>query len=256
MTTRILILAAICASTLAGCGGTLARVSANDQMAPTSAAAAPHHGRHGGAGMVQQLGLTAEQQASLKALMEKARTSAGAPDATARERFHALWTAPSVDAAALKALIQEQQAAGAKARDARVASLVEARNILTAEQRAKVADLIEARTGKARPERANHRPHAQPASTLTAEQQAQLKALGEKRRAGGQRMQAFVAFARTGDAAALGAAMASPDLADDLVALAGSLSVEQRTQLERRVQMLAGFGGGPRRFHKPGNHRK
>jgi Spy/CpxP family protein refolding chaperone len=234
MTTRILLLAAISAAMLSGCGAAMQRVQANDQVLTAPQAA------HGHRGMLADLDLTADQKTQLKAIMQKAHTSAGAPDRTARQRFHQLWSAPTVDGAALKALLEEQLAAGAKARDARVATLVEARNVLTAEQREKIAAAIEARTAKAgqRPQRPQH------PSSLSADTQAKLEALMEKRRAGGNRMAAFAAFARTGDAAALTAALSAPDLSDDLVALATSLSQEERTKLERRVQMLAGFGGG------------
>jgi Spy/CpxP family protein refolding chaperone len=254
MKTRLLVLAAIVATTLAGCGATLARVQANDQMSPTAQAAPGHHGR---GGMLADLNLSADQKAQLKAIMQKARTSKGAPDKTARERFHALWSAPTLDQAALKALIQEHQAAGAKAREARVAALVEARNVLTPEQREKVATMLEARgakmAGHQRPQ--GKRPHGQQ-TTLSAEQQAQLKALLEKRRGAGNRTAAFAAFARTGDTAGLAAAMAAPDLADDFVAFAATLTAEQRTKLERRVGMLAGFGGGMQRPHGRRNHKK
>jgi Spy/CpxP family protein refolding chaperone len=239
MTTRILLLAAIGASMLTGCGATMARVQSNDQVMTTPQAAGAH-GRHRGAGVLADLNLTADQKAQLKAIMQKARTSAGAPDRTLRQRFHALWTAPTVDGAALKALLEERAATGAKARDARVAALVEARNVLTAEQREKIAAAIEARGAKAT-QRPQHSPRP---SSLSADTQAKLKALVEKRRAGGSQLAAFAAFARTGDAEALKAAMTPVDLSDDLVALATSLSQEERTKLERRLGMLTGFGGG------------
>jgi Spy/CpxP family protein refolding chaperone len=267
MKVQALLVAALLCSSLSGCGAALARSGAADaasaptyHLANADGGRKQHHGRRAGGKLVAELGLTPEQIASLKALAAKRRTAApGKQDWQAmkadRQRFTQLWTAEKLDTAALSALLKSHQAAGGARREGRLGLLVEAREILTQAQRDKLAGMLEARATAM----ASHKPRTprqgkNPAN-LTPDQQAKFQALAAKR-GGGNHMRALAAFARTGDRAALASTMASPSLVDDFVALAATLSKDQRIALGHRAMAWAGFGfGGGMRGHHPGGRR-
>lgn len=232
-------------------------------------------GPQGGGQLAQfaTLGLSDEQKAQLQAIAEKYKPAtpaegAARPEAPGAE-IQAILTAETVDVEALKAALAAQPAKPEKA-DNRAAVLVETRAVLTSEQIATLVAQLKARpaqpsdrpsppAGAQKPDAAARTAALATELALTAEQQAAFEAFVAKQEANrpakddaahqarheAQRA-ALITFWETGDTAALTAAepaqVERPAFpVDELVALATSLSVEQRTKLFAR-----GFGfGGP-----------
>lgn len=231
-------------------------------------------GPQGGGQLAQfaTLGLSDEQKAQLQAIAEKYKPAAPAEGEARPEapgaKIQAILTAETVDVDALKAALAEQPARPEKA-DNRTAVLVETRAVLTSEQIATLVAQLKAQpaqpsdrpsppAGAQKPDAAARTAALATELALTAEQQAAFEAFVAKQEANrpakddaahqarheAQRA-ALITFWETGDTAALTVAepaeIARPAFpVDELVALATSLSVEQRTQLFAR-----GFGFGP-----------
>ena len=208
--------------------------------------------------------LTTEQRASLKAIAEKYRPAEAArPDPATmaarrdemkarQDALKAALSAEPFDGAALSAaLAPPADRPAPPALDPQ--ALVEARAVLTDEQRATViAKLKEAPQDlPAMPGRPDPTARLTEALALTAEQQAKLAAIGAARPAPDHaaRHAAMIAFLETGDAAALltPPAHAAPPT-DALVAFVGSLDAAQRAKLTEQAFFL----GGPRGAGGPG----
>jgi Spy/CpxP family protein refolding chaperone len=259
---RLAVLSALTAL-LAGCGqaGTMLAAKSN---APQAQGA--HGKRPGGPGgflfgLEADLGLTADQQAALKALMEKHKPAAPpSHDANnPHKALHDLILGEKIDDAALRAAIAAVEADRAKhPRPDFAAQLKGVYEILTAEQRAKiVAKLQAAPEAKGpRPEgspKAYHSPRPRPsgdpkgALNLTAEQQAALDALKAKQQAGfeahkpGDQRAAMLAFWQTGDASGLALPEPPAFPVEEFVK-----AVEILDQAQRKALFGHGFGfGGP-----------
>lgn len=315
MTVKPVLLAALCIS-LSGCGAALTRGAgpadmsagavANPYMAGSGAAdKGPAHQRgkglhqRGGFGpfggrMAKELGLSADQTAAIKAVMAKYHPQpATKPDPGARkakrEAFKKLLTSDPLDTAGVKAALEKRRDEAAKRQQKQVDMLGELRDLLTADQREKLASGIESHKPGAKgqppqggkgqggkfarrggPAAWGHGPqgtregqagdrgkppaHAK-AAPLTDEQKAALKAILAKRRGDhkpGDRQAALAAFWRNGDKAALLASLASPDLTDDVVAFLGTLAPDQRAHAGARLLGRGGWRHGFRGGHPGG----
>lgn len=280
---------------LAGCGqGTALSSASTDALALRNAGANSHaqpgdrggkpgkgfrgeKGRKGDQfgpfGMLSGVNLTDEQKTQLKAIAEKYRPAKPAdgqkPDAPGA-KVRELLLADTVDAAALKAALADRPQPPADAGKNRLAMLVEARAVLTDEQRNALIEKIKAlptpTVPSDRPVRPADANRPDPAArlvaslNLSAEQQAAYDAFNAKLKAARDGFQppkfdpaaqrdAWVSFLQTGDTAGLEAAR--PHLTppafpvDELVTLATGLTLDQRKQL-----FSHGFRfGGPRGGH-------
>lgn len=232
-------------------------------------------GPQGGGQLAQfaALSLSDDQKAQLQAIAEKYKPAAPAEGEAKPEapgaKIQAILTAETVDVDALKAALAEQPAKPEKA-DNRTAILVETRAVLTSEQIATLVAQLKAQPAQPsdrpsppadaqKPDAATRTAALATELAFSAEQKAAYEAFVAKQEANrpakddaahqarheAQRA-ALITFWETGDTAALTAAepaeITRPAFpVDELVALATSLSVEQRTKLFAR-----GFGfGGP-----------
>lgn len=260
-------------ATLAGCGqGTLlSALSLSGADATAQLAAGQRPGGKGGKlgggqggqlALFATLSLTDEQKTQLQAIAEKYKPEApaeGTKPAHPGARVQALLTAETVDVEALKAALVAQPPAPADKADNRLAQLVETRAVLTAEQIAQLVEQLKAEPTVTRPSRDANRPAPADRSAelavklnLTAEQQVAFDAYQAKLAANrpaapetdphAAERAAMVTFWETGDTAALEAAkpvrVAPVVPVDEIVALAGVLTLEQRQQIFGH-----GFGG-------------
>jgi Spy/CpxP family protein refolding chaperone len=265
-------------ATLAGCGqGTLLSALSSSGADVTSQLAAGQ--RPGGKGgklggdkggpfaQFAALSLTDEQKAQLQAIAEKYKPEA--PEAGTKPehpgaRVQALLTAETVDVEALKAALAAQPAPPADKADNRLAQLVETRAVLTAEQIATLVEQLKAEPTVTRPSPDANRPAPADRSAelaaklnLTAEQQVAFDAYQAKLAANrpaapeadprAAERAAMVTFWETGDTAALEAAkparVAPVVPVDEIVALAGVLTLEQRRQVFGHAFGGPGKGG-------------
>ncbi len=204
-------------------------------------------GHHGPLGLVRQLGLSSEQSERLKAIAESHRDKALPADWTAkRDELKTLVLADTVDPQALKSFLEQAAADHAPQRAKRVEVLAEMRAVLTEGQRETLAKTLSepAQASRFDGMRRHMTERFLADLNLTGEQKAAFDALHaklEEQRLGNPHRDAFVAFTRTGDGAALTEALAKrPHLPmDEVVALAVKLDSQQRQKL---VEKLERFG--------------
>lgn len=267
MLTATLVLAAIPLALLAG----------PDKSADAADHRGKGHERAGMAGfggpMAKSLNLTEAQKAQFKAIAQKHRTAAQSGNHKAqREQLRALLTAPKVDGGALRGFLNARLAEREANAGKRAAMMTEMRNVLSAEQRTKLAKSLSAGhpgkahgkghgkghgEGKAKFEGKRQEMHDKLSADLklTPAQKAAFDALQAKvaatradASARGAGRQAFARFVETGDAAAFQASMknrfAGKVPVNELVAVAESLNQEQRKKLLPKLASLAQFHGG------------
>lgn len=202
--------------------------------------------------LARQIGLTDGQKASIKALFTQthAKPDMGAMKA-ARDQARAVLKADPVDTVALRTLVAKRQADDAARLARQVDLLGQVRDVLTADQREKLAGLATDRVSKL----GSHQPkaggtHKGHGPQLTDDQRTKLKALMAKRMGKpGDRLTAMAAFWRSGDKAALSASLARPDTTDEAVAFLASLDPATRVKLGGMIL------GGPRHgFRGHGGH--
>ena len=98
--------------------------------------------------MLDQVGASAEQKAQISAFIEAARNDLKPVHAqlkTLRAQGAALFTQPNVDAAAIEAVRLQTQTLQGQASKRMAQALVESSRVLTPDQRAKMADLMNKR---------------------------------------------------------------------------------------------------------------
>lgn len=194
----------------------------------------------------KRIGLTPEQGAKLRRIAQDHRAAMKPADLAARRaELRAILTAPTVDQARLRGFVDGVKARFEALAPERLATAQALRAELTAEQREKLAVLIEDGGARQRGRFEALRGVAAARLGLTEPQTAAADALLAKvdaLRAGGastQVRQALAAFVRTGDGAQLDAAsrtlIASAPV-DEAIALAASLDQRQRTAIAARVE--------------------
>lgn len=230
----------------AGCGAVMQQVPQDPTdvlgfRALDGGAPAPFHGP-----LARQLGLTADQQAQIKAILAQHRPPQ--PGQHLAE-LKALLTAETVDQAALKAWVEARKAQFQSHQSERLAVAGELRAVLTDDQRAKLLAQLAKDPPAGHPHleafKARMRQHLVGDLGLTAGQQAQLDALHTQLEAlrdparGKAMREAIAAFVQSGDQAALGAAMQGQldgrFPVDAVIAFAASLDQGQRTKLVERL---------------------
>jgi Spy/CpxP family protein refolding chaperone len=279
-------------ATLAGCGqsalstaalvGTDTQANANGFDGPHGRGGkgqmGPQGDKGGAAALFQTLNLTEDQKTQLQAIAEKYKPAAPADQAQKPERpeakLQALLVAETLDVEAIKAALTAQPPAPpAGANDNRLKMLVEARAVLTEDQRNQLVAQLQAQPSpRPLPSGAPQRPDAPDASkivdqlaakvSLTDEQKAALKAFLDAQAAnrpaapaqGGTdpraaERAALIAFIQTGETAGLtpAAPAARPAFpVDAFLAFATSLSYEQRKAVFAQGGLpLMGGPGGP-----------
>jgi periplasmic protein CpxP/Spy len=117
-----------------------------------------HMGHMGHMGrMLDQAGASAEQKAQIKTIMEAARTDLKPVHAqmkTLRSQSAGLFTQPNVDANAVEASRQQMHALHGQVSKRMAQAMVESSRVLTPEQRAKMADMMNKRRAMAERHRA------------------------------------------------------------------------------------------------------
>lgn len=107
-------------------------------------------GEHRLGGMLEQIEATKDQETKIWAIIDETRSDLrpiGADMRDARGQLVQLLTAPTIDTAAVEKLRAERIAAIDEASKKAVASIVEAAQVLTVEQRAKLATELQQRGG-------------------------------------------------------------------------------------------------------------
>ena len=198
--------------------------------------------------MVQELNLSTDQQARIKSIKEKYRQNHERGEESFDSKFKAALQAPTVDERQLRGLLNEQQERSAQYVDHFVPMLAEIREVLTPEQRDKLAAsgtgkgfmMMGHRGGK------GGMGHLFSDLKLTPSQQQAVKDLQaemkrERDASKGQHEQmknAFGNFMRNGDRGALRSALLAgrPHMPiDSYVRILASLDQSQRSQIAQRL---------------------
>lgn len=188
---------------------------------------------------LSSLELTADQQTKLQAIATQPPTMPSAPPSSAN--LQALLTAETLDQAAIRTAVAQPPQGGQDT--TRIAQIQAVYDLLTDSQRTALAAALEADAGGMAPPPGGPM-DASADLALTAEQQAAYDAYLAKLPAqhGPVDNTALAAYFTTGDASGL-TSSASTFPVDELIALATSLSVEQRQTLFSRG--IPGMGGQP-----------
>ena len=260
------------AAAVAGCGAVVRDAVARDEavgvvgggyaLAGTGAFDGPLAHARPGLALASKLGLSAEQRQKARAIALKYRADLRpANTAAARQALAAIMLAPAVDEARLAAFIRTHAAAFEAKKPVRLAMAQELRGVLTPAQRETLAGLLEAGESgimaRADAVRGKVRAHAAKRFGLTDAQlakadavHARVEALRQDPRKDALRL-AAAGFVRTGDAAALSAAL--PALGEvlpvaEIVDLAASLDLRQRQQIAAQARRFAAMRLGPHPF--------
>lgn len=255
--TQLLLASTLALTLLAGCGmqATTSSSPAEDLGLVAGyqvggSAAGPHGMMNPGGPMArhltQALALTQAQQDQLRAIHEQYHpASASLAPAAQLQQVKALLAAPTVDAAALTALMQGHHAEMAGHGARLLAGLTAARAVLTPEQLTKITQLVEQgprMRGMHGAAPGGHLEQLFGTLKLTAAQQQAadaLKAQFEGMKPQHEAMRAAaLAFAKTGDSSALGALLSAPPRmpVEAVVGFLASLDQGQRQTLIRRFE--------------------
>jgi hypothetical protein len=216
------------------------RQSLTEPAAETAATPAPSSTY----GFLDGVGLTAPQQAAIKAIAGRHQSASALSDARTRaERFRALMTASTLDQAALATFLREGLQAEAKGRAVLVTDYMDVRAVLTDAQRVSAANAILAQLNQpqtspsAPPPQGGQNGQGSPQQMepLTAQQQALFAATITPPPDPRAVIQGIAALMRTGDKGALEKALAARVGIDAQVAALvkafASLNPTQRRQL-------------------------
>lgn len=151
---------------LLGSGIVVALAGAAVQTAAAAPMDGPRHGammagpmgeHHGGMmggpraeRMLEAVGASAEQRAQIRQIMEAARADLQAQRESGQalhQQMRQVFTQPTVDANAVEVLRQQQMARHDAASKRRMQAMLEASRVLSPEQRAKLAELMDQRRG-------------------------------------------------------------------------------------------------------------
>lgn len=215
-------------------------------------------GGHGGPGGLfgldlASLNLTVDQQAQLKALLDKHRPSAP-PSADANNPHKAIQDAvlaTTVDDATLRAALAAEQADRANHQPPAPAGLLAGLyGMLTADQRAQVVAALQAQPVPSPRPTPSDDPRAklEASLNLTADQQAKLAALDAAMKPPAppaDRRAQLIAFWQSGDASVIAAPTPPAFPTDVFVAAVESLDLSQRQALFARGTNGSGGPGGP-----------